>query len=514
MSRKMKTKILFIGIDSGDKDLIYKWSEEGKLPTFKNIIETSAQSLVESPRGFYVGSVWPSFATGLSPANHGRYCYEQIQIGSYLQKQYDISKLGEHKFFWDILSQKNQKVCVIDVPLTPPSEEINGVQITDWLVHKAQESRSGKFFTCPPDLADIVEAEYGRNPVPRCDDIEHTPENLIFFKEKMLERIYKKADLSLNLLEQGGWDLFLTTFTETHCVGHHCWHLIDPSHPEYNPQLALDLGNPILEVYQALDTAIGKLIASVDEKTYVFVFSSHGMGPDYDLSTLLNTIVERLSELDKPAVPLPIRVSRWIRMGIRFFWRRLGIPIPEFLLTPNIALQKFYAVTNNNSCGAIRINLVGRESQGKVKPGIEFNNLCQQISEDLRAITIDNTGESLVSRVIRTDLIYQGEYLSEMPDLLVEWNRKKPIKSINSPKIGRIEHRPVRLRTGDHLPEGILFAKGPGILSGYFGEHVSVLDFAPTILHFLGNSFDRFEGKIIPFICVDRAEINASSQNL
>ncbi|HEY5140594.1 MAG TPA: hypothetical protein VIJ25_14960, partial [Methylococcales bacterium] len=72
-----KTKVLFIGIDSADKDLISQWANAGLLPTFQSLFQKAAWGVTTNPVGFYVGALWPSFATGVSAARHGRYCYEQ-----------------------------------------------------------------------------------------------------------------------------------------------------------------------------------------------------------------------------------------------------------------------------------------------------------------------------------------------------------------------------------------------------------------------------------------------------
>ena len=50
---------------------------------------------------------------------------------------------------------------------------------------------------------------------------------------------------------------------------------------------------------------------------------------------------------------------------------------------PDRARRKAFAVVHNDISGAIRINMVGREPKGKVKPGAELEAFCAQLTQDL-----------------------------------------------------------------------------------------------------------------------------------
>ena len=95
-------------------------------------------------------------------------------------------------------------------------------------------------------------------------------------------------------------------------------------------------------------------------------------------------------------------------------------------------------VTNNFAHGGIRVNLIGREPEGKVAPGKEFHSVCSEITKDLLDIVNVQTGKPIVGRVIRTAEMYHGDYLNDLPDLLVEWTNEAPVYAISSKKIGEI----------------------------------------------------------------------------
>jgi predicted AlkP superfamily phosphohydrolase/phosphomutase len=143
--------------------------------------------------------------------------------------------------------------------------------------------------------------------------------------------------------------------------------------------------------------------------------------------------------------------------------------------------RRFFAIPNNDVCGAIRINVRGREPAGHVAPGREFDQTCDMLESELATWTNLETGEPLVQRVVRVETCYDGPARDRLPDLLVEWNRTAPIRSIGAPRYGRIDQEYVGVRTGDHVPGGLLVARGPGIQPGRRTDGISMVDLAPTI---------------------------------
>jgi predicted AlkP superfamily phosphohydrolase/phosphomutase len=144
------------------------------------------------------------------------------------------------------------------------------------------------------------------------------------------------------------------------------------------------------------------------------------------------------------------------------------------------------------------MNLVGREPDGKVNPGPEAEALCDALIGDLMDIVKPDTGDRLVEEVVRVADTYQGDYVDELPDLLVIWNRKTPITAFGSPKIGRIEADYPGNRTGDHTPRGLFFACGPGISPCALSDKISVMDVGTTIMSWLGPIPPDMDGAPIP----------------
>ena len=135
--------------------------------------------------------------------------------------------------------------------------------------------------------------------------------------------------------------------------------------------------------------------------------------------------------------------------------------------------------------------------------------LCTQLEHDLLDLRDLTTGKPLVSAVVRTRDVYQGEHLDVLPDLLVEWNPEIVLGTatagrsgtgrirIGSDKIGVIEGENRYCRTGEHRPEGFFVAVGGGITPGRVERTISIVDFAPTITAMLGVPLPDVDGRPI-----------------
>jgi len=533
------TKVLFIGLDAADKDLIQQWIDEGLLPTLKSFQEKGAWGTTENPPGLYVGAVWPSFFTGVSPARHARYCFRQFRPGSYEIERFRPSQVKEEPF-WNRLSQMGKKVAIIDVPKTIPSKDLNGIMVVDWGSHDGDKRG---LCTWPPSLASELAEKFGTDNTTNCDAFRVSYDEITQFRDGLIRRIAKKMEISSHFLKQGDWDLFLTIFSEAHCVGHQCWYLHDPNHPLHDPELARAVGDPIKDVYIAIDKAIANILNKVEADTHVIVLASHGMGPHYDGTFLLDKILNSLenptennsnsrkalssipghfgnqvnqfvhsilTELNYPHVrkkyPRTVVTIKWLRdqfppgVGLRkFIQKKINLMAREKQLTEieKLRKRKYFKIPNNDVYGGIRINLAGREPDGVIGPGTEFEEICQSLTQDLLAFINIKTGEPLVRKVLRTIDLYQGKNVDHLPDLMVEWNRSAPVSSVFSPKTGEIHGEYLKCRTGDHKSEGLFFALGKSFKPGPIDRSVSIMDFAPTIASLLEAEICGLEGHSI-----------------
>jgi predicted AlkP superfamily phosphohydrolase/phosphomutase len=444
------------------------------------------------------GAVWETVITGASPARHGRHNSRQLRPGSYNTFRFRPEDLrGEP--FWVPLSRAGRRLALIDVPHSAVTEQITGIQVVDWMVHDAASG----FATTPPALASELRSRYGEDPVGLCDLLElSTQAEYVGFRDALMEKMAKKVAFARDCAEREPWDLFLTVFGESHCIGHQCWHLHDPNHPRHDRRLAEAIGDPMLTVYEALDAAVAQLLALAGPDTTALVFSSHGMGPLYNGDHLFADVLHRLGHIPPPWAPgVGWRAMRWV-------WRRFPKAIQgRWSAAQRATIDRLwprfdprstcFPILNGEVFGAIRVNLVGREPDGRIQPGAAYDAFCVTLAQDLCELVNEDTGAPAVRRVLRTADLYRGAHVDALPDLLVEWNCDAPLNTVTSPKIGTMKRPYTGHRTGHHRDQGIFFATGPGLTARRIDGVVSAMDVAPTLAHRLGVTLPDVDGRPI-----------------
>lgn len=229
---KSPTEVLLLEVDAGDKHLILEWARAGILPNFASLLERGLVGHTMAPRGFLVGSIWPSFYTGVSPARHGIHSLAMLRPGTYEVAHLPTGEHVKREPFWNLLSRAGKRVAVFDIPLSGIGEGLNGIQTVEWGSHDENYG----FRAWPASLKGEIKSRFGLHPLEgSCNRDHRTPADFIQLRDALIRGVQQKAELPCHYLKQGGWQFFAQVFTESHCVGHQCWHLHDAGHPGHEP---------------------------------------------------------------------------------------------------------------------------------------------------------------------------------------------------------------------------------------------------------------------------------------
>ena len=514
---------LLIGLDACDPGTVHAMAARGELPTLGRLLRDGGRATVQNPPGLYVGSLWESFATALSPVRHGVRCWAGIDPVSY---EYQLIPLPTERAepFWVTLSAAGRQVAVVDVPHVRADRAVDGFVVAEWGCH----DRHFGLHSWPDHAAADLASAFGTHPVLGMDPWaarEFAPDDQMFREGDtrsvdeehdlfvgMLAGLDTKHRLSTALLRESDADLFITVFGEAHSTGHQQWHLHDPNHPRFSAATRAAVGDdPVAAVYRRLDAAVAELMETAGANADVFVLLSHGMGPHFDGTHLLDGVLRRIDVADRSTTAtararrltssLPPRFAAVAAPAIRRATGRRNIAVTEPLVTPEQRReQRFYLEPNNYACGGIRINLAGREAAGHVRPD-EVDTLVGSLREDLLALVNVETGDPVVRRVERAERWYpdRASDTDGWPDVFAEWERSSIIETVWSPKVGLV-HAPYReWRTGDHRPSGELLMAGPGLPSGRLGA-VDMADLGPTLAARLGVTLPGVDGRPFPAV--------------
>jgi predicted AlkP superfamily phosphohydrolase/phosphomutase len=517
--RANSPRVIAIGLEAVDPDLVERWCATGHLPVLASLRERGSWRRLRSTTEISSGTMWSSIASGALPGNHGSFFYHrQLQSGSYnIVKKYADETSREP--VWFRLSEAGHRVAAIEVPAAKLHESINGIEIFSW---GAQAPNLDPQHGTPAFLEEL-NARFGQHPL--ADWYEKKPGDAAAWEQLMArfcKGIESRTAMGKWILEREPWDFFIMVYPEGHTVGHISYHLLDETHPEHDPEVLRRCGNPLLKIYQEIDRGIGTLIAGADDAT-VLVFSNSGMGPNYSGIHLVGDVLHKLGFGSR--LPGNERRQNFARSLLPSFkWGPYAIKEVEDLIgSKNIHRVKSlfparfwdrwsrrvlalgsdwknsraFALPNDFS-GAIRINLIGREPNGWVEPGAEYETLCDELIEAFSTLINPATGQPAVDKILKGDEVCAGKYREQFPDLLVVWNRDAPIKALQSERIGTVGgHLPDR-RTGAHRVDGFLIACGSGLAKGRAAEDAAIVDIAPTILKIFGQAVpDHCDGRAL-----------------
>lgn len=495
-----RRRALLIGLDAADSGLLLSMIDRGELPNLARMRAEGAWGIVSSPPGFGSGAVWPSWATGVAPARHGRYYYTQVNPGSYEARRFEAEEFAAEPI-WAPIAAAGRKVAVYDVPKVGLVEHDNVLQAADWIAH-------GPVYkglrTWPGSYADDLVARYGADPLPKCDmpggrDAAQMGE----FVETMRGRIAQRERCTVDLLTAGEHDLIITVFAEPHCVGHQAWHVRDTGHPQHDAETLLAIGDPLAQAYVEIDAAIGRIADAAGDDTTVIVFSGTGMGPNYTGNQILDEVLRRLEGTQQTLRRSSTRrikliAKRVLPRSLRQRGRPMKRRIEESAAVGDRSRRRAFTVPHNDIAGAIRLNIAGREAEGILQPD-DVDAYVEQLSEQLLRLRNADSGAPVVQRVVRTRDHMAGDAIDRMPDVFVLWHRDQPIDRVTSPEIGTVEYVHRGNRTGDHNPESCFFAVGPGVVPGETTD-ADLYDFAPTLAAIVGVDVDGTDGRVLPVL--------------
>jgi predicted AlkP superfamily phosphohydrolase/phosphomutase len=489
----MPARVLVIGLDAAEATLLERWAAEGELPAFARLIERGSVARLDNPLETLPGSIWPELTTGVSGGRTAQFYHpRQLHTGEASLRKLEADEVRSFKYYWNYASDAGCRVAAIDQPQTVLHPDLNGLAVTEWGLH----DRNFSIASDPPEAIDEIRARWGDHPVASCDMHGHTEAGYERLLDALLTGAERKTEILVDMLSREDWDLFAGNFGETHCVGHQFWHFFDPLQPGYDADAPPHLRESVKSVYLRVGEGVGALIESVGPETTVLVVASHGMGTYVGGYQLLREFLVRLglgsgsgkAVSVRSRLPEPVKnVLRRIVPGeARARLQEAAGSLPRPLESPHTKAVEL----PNNRCGAIRLNLRGREPFGSVEPGAEAERMLEEIRHELLQLADPETGETVVARVVTADEAFGPDHHPDVPDLMVVFRTDVgQITAAQSERVGLLNaglYDPRVPRSGDHTVQSRLWATGPGVAAGARLPDGNVLDLAPTVLELLG----------------------------
>ncbi|MBN1483137.1 MAG: alkaline phosphatase family protein [Chloroflexia bacterium] len=499
----MSQQCWIIGLDGATLDLVLPWAQAGELPHLAGLLREGAWGELTSTIPPVSFPAWSTLMTGCNPGRHGIFDFTQRRPGRY-EIDFINATYRRVPTMWRRASQAGRRVGVMGFPCTYPPEAVNGFMISGFDAPVA--TGIDRSFVHPPELY----AQISPYPLSGIQEVNIGPGWHQQALQQLLWSTERRTEVALQLLQQETWDLFALHYGASDTVAHHFWAFHDPGSPRHDPAVAKGLGQAILQIYRALDRALGRLLEARPRDTVLAVVSDHGSGGSGAWIVHLNRWlaqqgwlrfgsggpVHRLAgELRRLGLRLPASWQEWAFRGPLKRWvhrlesqNRLG----------GIDWPRTAAFSEEvNTMPGIWLNLRGREPTGTVAPGA-YEDIRQEIGAALEHWRHPETGAPLVRRVWKREELYEGPWVDLAPDIVLEpaLDRGYSLTFLSSGggegpalrRLGPEEYWGAKggSMNGSHRRQGMLILAGPGVRRGQQLAAASLEDIAPTVLAVMG----------------------------
>ncbi|MGQ9730239.1 MAG: alkaline phosphatase family protein [Candidatus Zipacnadales bacterium] len=502
-------RLLILGLDAADPELLDRWMSEDRLPGFSSLRDRGCFGRLTSTINMMTPSAWVSMATGMEPAGHGIFNFVEYIPTCHAIRLADAS-LRRAPALWEIVGAAGLRSCVLRVPLTFPARPLNGWLVADTLAPSPTHPQ----FTYPASLARDLIARFGRYGWGETwgDDAPIVTGKYRHAAKLLSRGIDRNFDLLDFALECNDFDFIFAVLHETDEGGHQFWHLMDRESPYYHPELADRYGQYLLQLYQQIDKRLQDLLARLGSHTTVLVVSDHGMGPARPAAWHVRSLLVAAGlQVLREVPPAPPSALPWLRAVKSHITRRIPWQIRRRFRPLSMDLRlsgAIHSLMDNvdwsqtaaftfvaGYVGEIWINLRGRGPAGIVAPGAESSNIFQRVRELLESAREPTTGKPVVERIHPGTEACPGPFGEAIPDLLVTFDQTLHCEGL----VARDPRNGAQLRVdlsspgawdlphyAFHRKEGMILAAGPEISHSTEEVRGSVMDIAPTALYLLG----------------------------
>ncbi len=392
-------KVLLIGVDGADYNIIKELFSKNELSNFAGIAQEGSFSKLISTIPPLSPAAWTSIFTGVPPWRHGILGFLKQKEGEYFYRPV-TSRDRKVKAIWNLLSEKNKKSILLNIPFSYPPEKINGIMITglgspgnssDFVYpHSLKKSIFERF----PDF----DVDFNEGKLERGADIYQIEDEII-----KLEEI--QVNLFIDLVLSNEWDFSAIVLRSLDVIQH----------------FAFDNRKFVERHYKRIDSLIGKIVSEVEKienKIKIVVCSDHGFRNTkrrfYVNTWLKSQGYLKLKSSDNFLLKIGIDAEKirdifW-KIGlkgllgkiersdfVKYLLKILPSSSHQYLFDADWERTKAFFYRGSN--GLIKINVKGREPRGCVDK-TKILRLAEELKSNLRQVVDHANGVKVFKSVI------------------------------------------------------------------------------------------------------------------
>jgi predicted AlkP superfamily phosphohydrolase/phosphomutase len=285
---KPKPRVVVIGVNGMEMDILRPLILQGKMPNLTSVIKRGAYGKLRTVSAPNCPRVYSTLFTSTTPEEHGvtGFVVSGVTANTNMLKEEPI---------WSILSKNHITVGMANVPATFPVMPVNGYMVSGMLT-RGKNCEDGVL--CAPKLSEVeggdavypasLKPELIKNVGDYYVDCERMPsaEELQGHESEVIDAWLKKVDL-IRSQQTKLFDYLLQNHpTQFTWLGQSCedrtghWlYPIAPYNAGYNPKINAVREDAFPNQYVAFDKVLGAVLQHIDDNTYLFVVSDHGIKP-------------------------------------------------------------------------------------------------------------------------------------------------------------------------------------------------------------------------------------------
>jgi predicted AlkP superfamily phosphohydrolase/phosphomutase len=271
-----------------EMDVIRPLLLQGKMPNLASVIKRGTYGKLRTVSAPNCPRVYSTLFTSTRPEEHGvsGFIVGGITANTNMLKEEPI---------WSILSKNEITVGMANVPATFPVLPVNGYMISGMLT-RGKNCEDGVL--CAPKLSEVQGGEAVYPPALKAEliknvgdfyiDCERMPsaEQLTGHEPEVIDAWLKKVDV-IRAQQTQLFDYLLNkhptqfTWLAQSCEDRtgHWLYPIASYNAGYNPKINAIRTDAFPNEYVGFDGVLGSILKHVDDKTYVFIVSDHGIKP-------------------------------------------------------------------------------------------------------------------------------------------------------------------------------------------------------------------------------------------
>lgn len=288
MSDRLAKRVLLIGWDAADWQMIDPIMARGQMPNLRRFLDEGVRASIATLNPIISPILWNSIATGKRADKHDILGFVEPDGKGFIRPVSSTSRRA--KAIWNILSQNGLRSAVVGWYASYPAEHINGVIVTDRYQHAhttfgdklALDERAAHPESVLETLADLkvgindITGDQAVAFIPEIQSIDHEKDPYPAALAQLLAECSTIHNAATWLIEHETWDFMAVYYDAVDHFGHGFMEFHPPRMDHVSDEDFRRYQHVMTSAYRFHDLMLGRLLELAGPETTVIILSDHG----------------------------------------------------------------------------------------------------------------------------------------------------------------------------------------------------------------------------------------------